>query len=314
MPPMKSVRILWRRIGTAIPAIRVVSPDKPVIATTGTATYARRFIQKTKFAPAATGVAKKNASVSHRMKPVRTTGIVRITERKPGPGTIGITKITKPFVITLGLVRSVLVRIQKIGFTVAITAGIVNAGSNIPIGLTGKRSASSGSVGSAIVIIRILSVTITGIAKHAIPCITKTNLVCKKRAGIALSAMHKGYGGTIFVPAVADDGIAKCVKKFMPVTKPARIIWLYSLTITSLSIFSGFRAVVSGHARNVENTSRGVKVVRTTGVVPVIRDARTDSRTAETTFGVVLCAGKRIRPKRSTAITAGMTVPSMRSV
>jgi hypothetical protein len=155
--------------------------------------------------------------------------------------------------------------------------------------------------------------SIIGIAKVAIPFITKMMYALEGCSGIALPAMHGGWRLTLFAPAVADGGIARCVKKFMPGTKPARIIWLYSLTVTSLSIFSGFRTVDSGHARNVENTSRGTKVVRTTGVVvSAVRDEPSGSRTAETIIGVALCATNNIRPPRIIAITAGIWMRFMR--
>jgi hypothetical protein len=107
---MKSVRTLpLSKPGIVIPAIKISSPDRRVIATTGTATRAGRFLQKTKFANAATGVAKKNAFVSHRMKPVHTTGIVSITEKKYGQE-----PIIQKFVMRLGFATNVPARIRNI--------------------------------------------------------------------------------------------------------------------------------------------------------------------------------------------------------
>ena len=127
--------------------------------------------------------------------------------------------------------------------------------------------------------------------------------------GIALPAMRREWGLTNSAAAVADVGIARCVKRLTRATKPARIICALPITTKPLSGCSGNRVVRFGRARIVENTSRGVKVARITGVAPVIRDALTDSRTAETTFGAVPCVGNNIRSRHYTAITAGIGTP-----
>ena len=58
---------------------------------------------------AATGVAKKNASVSHSMKPVRTTGVARITKKKSAPN-----PIVRRFAAIPGIATNAPVRIRNI--------------------------------------------------------------------------------------------------------------------------------------------------------------------------------------------------------